>query len=60
MNNQVILITHLTQRTSMIEARKLLREKLPAEIFKKVIFLMDRKYRQHAGKKDNSNIKQEA
>ncbi|MCI0498498.1 MAG: MBL fold metallo-hydrolase [Planctomycetales bacterium] len=48
MNNEVILITHLTQRTSMTEARKMLQDKLSAEIFSKVIFLMDRKNRAHS------------
>jgi ribonuclease Z len=45
MNNEVILITHLTQRTSIDEARKMLQHKLPADIFKKIIILMDRKNR---------------
>lgn len=46
MNNETILITHLTQRTRISEAKKLFRAKLPASVYKKVVFLMDRKYRQ--------------
>jgi ribonuclease Z len=46
MNNQYIILTHLTQRTSIGEARDMLKKKLSAEVFKKVIILMDRKYRQ--------------
>ena len=45
MNNETILITHLTQRTRISEARRMLRQKLSPAVFKKVIFLMDRKYR---------------
>ncbi len=41
MNNQHILITHLTQRTSMAEARRMLKEKLPGSVFKKIQILMD-------------------
>ena len=43
MNNDHIIITHLTQRTSIAEAAKMLREKLDPQIYKKVQFLMDRK-----------------
>jgi ribonuclease Z len=46
MNNQYVIMTHLTQRTSVGQAKAMLRKRLPAEIFKKVIVLMDRKYRQ--------------
>lgn len=46
MNNQYIILTHLTQRTSISEARDMLKKKLPVDIFNKVIILMDRKNRQ--------------
>jgi ribonuclease Z len=46
MNNRYIVITHLTQRTSVGQARAMLRKRLPSEVFKKIYFLMDRKYRQ--------------
>lgn len=46
MNNEHIVITHLTQRTSVGQARAMLKQKMPPELFKKVKILMDRKYRQ--------------
>lgn len=46
MNNEYVILTHLTQRTSIGQARDMLKKKLPEDIFKKVIILMDRKYRQ--------------
>lgn len=46
MNNRYIVITHLTQRTSVGQARAMLRKRLPSDVFKKIYFLMDRKYRQ--------------
>jgi len=46
MNNQYIVITHLTQRTTVGQARAMLRKRLPSDVFKKIHFLMDRKYRQ--------------
>jgi ribonuclease Z len=42
MENEAIIITHLTHRTSVVEARKMLEKRLPAEVFKKIIILMDR------------------
>lgn len=42
MENETIIITHLTHRTPIHEARKMLQQKLPAEVFNKVILLMDR------------------
>lgn len=44
MENETILITHLTHRTSVLDARKMLGKRLPAEVFKKVIILMDRSH----------------
>ncbi len=40
MENEYIVVTHLTQRTSMAESKRILKEKLNPEIFKKVILLM--------------------
>jgi ribonuclease Z len=45
MNNQYILITHLTQRTSMAEAKRMLKEKLPGSVYKKILILMDYRHR---------------
>lgn len=42
MENETIIITHLTHRTPIPEARKLLQQRLPADVFKKIIILMDR------------------
>lgn len=44
MENETIIITHLTHRISVVEARKILQKRLPADIFKKVIILMDRSH----------------
>ncbi|MCD4825826.1 MAG: hypothetical protein K8S55_14635 [Phycisphaerae bacterium] len=44
MKNEKIIITHVTRRTNLGMARKLLRKKLPAEILPKVSFLMSRQY----------------
>jgi ribonuclease Z len=41
MENQHIIITHLTQRTSIGEIKKILEEKLPADVFQKIVLLMD-------------------
>jgi ribonuclease Z len=43
MNNEHVIITHLTQRTGPGEAKSLLRKNLPAELYEKVVLLMDRK-----------------
>lgn len=46
MNNETILITHLTQRTNIAEAKRMLKQKLSPATYKKVVFLMDRRYRE--------------
>lgn len=46
LQNEHIIISHLTQRTPMGEVRKMLKKHLPREIHDRVIILMDRKYRQ--------------
>ncbi|MFA7486312.1 MAG: hypothetical protein WCZ89_09825, partial [Phycisphaerae bacterium] len=41
MNNEHILITHITQRTAIHQARKMLKKNLPEDIHKKIILFMD-------------------
>ena len=43
MENEYIIITHLTHRTGVVEARDMLQERLSVETFQKVKILMDRK-----------------
>lgn len=45
LQNEHIIVTHTTQRTAMREIRKLLKETLSPETYKKVILLMDRRRR---------------
>jgi ribonuclease Z len=45
MENETVLITHLTQRTSITDVKRMLKEKLSEETYKKIIVLMDRKNR---------------
>ncbi|MBN1943803.1 MAG: MBL fold metallo-hydrolase [Phycisphaerae bacterium] len=44
MNNEKIILTHVTRRTNLAQARKLLKQKLPADLLKRVTFLMSRKH----------------
>lgn len=44
MNNEHIVLIHVTRRTNMTEARKLLRKTLPAATLERISFLMSRKY----------------
>ena len=44
MNNERIIITHVTRRTHLGAARKLLKAALPADTWKKVTFLMNRQH----------------
>ncbi|HOD82005.1 MAG TPA: hypothetical protein PKG77_11340, partial [Phycisphaerae bacterium] len=44
MNNQHIFICHVTRRTNMAQARKILRKALPKETLDRISFLMSRKY----------------
>jgi ribonuclease Z len=46
LDNEHIIITHLSQRTHIGQAKKILKEKLGAELYSRVLMLMDRKYRQ--------------
>ena len=41
MENEYIIITHLTQRTSLAEIKKILKDKLPSKLCDKIILLMD-------------------
>jgi ribonuclease Z len=41
-NNQHVVLIHVTRRTNLAQARKILRRTLPKEIFPKVSFLMSR------------------
>jgi ribonuclease Z len=42
MDNERIIITHLTHRTGIVEARNMLQKKLSSKTFEKVLILMDR------------------
>jgi len=48
MRNEHIVIIHVTRRTNMSVARKMLRKSLPREIMERVSFLMSRKYIEEA------------
>jgi ribonuclease Z len=43
MKNKHIIVTHLSQRTGIPEARRILKKTLPAGTYKKIILLMDKK-----------------
>jgi len=43
MNNEYVIITHITHRTSLAAAKKLLRDTLDKQDVDKIIFLMDRR-----------------
>ena len=43
MNNQKIILVHLTRRTNLAAAKRILRKKLPKEILERVTFLMSRR-----------------
>ena len=45
LDNEHVILSHLTQRTPMGEVRKMLKKALPPEMHDKIILLMDRKYR---------------
>ena len=45
LDNEVIIISHLTQRTPLGEIRKMLKKALPKAIYDKTLILMDRRYR---------------
>ena len=43
LDNKYIVVTHTTQRTSMSEVRKILKDVLPADKFDRIYLLMDKK-----------------
>jgi ribonuclease Z len=43
MENEHIVVTHLSQRTGIPEARRILKKTLPADIYRKIILLMDKR-----------------
>jgi len=45
LNNEHIIITHITQRTPMREIRKILKQTLPPEKHDSIILFMDRRFR---------------
>lgn len=45
LDNQYIVITHLSQRTHIQEAKKILKERLNGRLYEKVVLLMDKRNR---------------
>jgi ribonuclease Z len=43
LNNQHIIITHTTQRTPMSQIRKILKDEMPADIYDRMVLLMDKR-----------------
>jgi ribonuclease Z len=43
-NNEKIVLTHVTRRTNMAEAKRILKKALPKAIYERVTFLMSRRY----------------
>ena len=43
--NEYVIITHLSQRTHILEAKKILKKKLSPALYEKTVLLMDRKNR---------------
>ena len=48
MSNEHIVITHVTRRTNMAMARKILRKVLPKDVLSRITFLMSRRYIEEA------------
>jgi ribonuclease Z len=44
LDNQHVIVTHLSQRTYIVEAKKMLKERLSPALYEKTILLMDRKH----------------
>jgi len=44
MNNERIIIVHVTRRTNMSQAGKILRKALPKDVLERIVFLMSRRY----------------
>jgi len=45
LDNQYIVITHLSQRTGIVEAKRILKEKLDSRLYEKAVLLMDKRNR---------------
>ena len=45
LDNEYIILTHLSQRTHILDAKKILKEKLSPAIYEKTVLLMDKKSR---------------
>jgi ribonuclease BN (tRNA processing enzyme) len=43
LNNRHIIITHTTQRTPMSQIRKILKDEMPADIYDRIVLLMDKR-----------------
>ncbi len=43
LNNQHIIITHTTQRTPMSQIRRILKDEIPADIYDRMVLLMDKR-----------------
>jgi ribonuclease Z len=43
LNNQYVVVTHLSQRTGITEAKKILKKRLNDRLYERVVLLMDRK-----------------
>jgi ribonuclease Z len=43
LNNQHIIVTHTTQRTPMSQIRKILKDEVPADIYDRIVLLMDKR-----------------
>jgi hypothetical protein len=44
-DNEYVIVTHLSQRTFIQDARKILKARLSSELWEKVVLLMDRNNR---------------
>jgi len=44
MNNERIILVHVTRRTNMPQARRILRKSLPKDVLERIVFLMSRRY----------------
>ena len=55
MDNEHIILTHLSRRTDLRAARRLVDEKLPAELARRITFLMERSYPNYRADKGKEN-----
>jgi ribonuclease Z len=52
LNNRHIVITHTTQRTPMSQIRKILKDEMPADIYDRIVLLMDKRPKQSVPKRN--------